>query len=151
IYVKSTYGGDSVHLGSTTPCQPVNIITGALIASVADATLDQLVYSNDAEVNNGGLVLNVTDSLGTATGWSVSISVANFTYTGIASNQPPIPAANLILTGTDTLTTITVIIAAPGSGSGSYAQILFIELNIPASSSAGTYTSVITVTTSTAP
>jgi hypothetical protein len=174
VYARASYGGDANHNTSTTPCAAVGLATGSMSASLSNATFNPLPYSNNAQVNSGQLVLTVTDPRGTAAGWSVSIVAGPFVYSGTAIGQSSIPAANFALTATGAPTTVsgqpigaggptatgatgalstsrTIVVASTGFGSGTYNQIVNVNLTIPGTSKAGTYTSTMTVTTAAAP
>jgi hypothetical protein len=174
VYARASYGGDANHNTSSTPCAAVGLATGSMSASLSNATFNPLPYSNNAQVNSGQLVLTVTDPRGTAAGWSVSIVAGPFVYSGTAIGQSSIPAANFALTATGAPTTVsgqpigaggptatgatgalstsrTIVVASTGFGSGTYNQIVNVNLTIPGTSKAGTYTSTMTVTTAAAP
>jgi hypothetical protein len=173
-HARATYSGDANHDATSTACLPVNLIAGALTASAVDLSLPPVAYSNNDQVSSGRVTLVVTDTRGTGSGWSVTVTASAFVYSGLAPAQPDIPAGSLTLTGAGApiyvsgqpigaggpvATTAsgsfnvagTVIVASPGWGSGTYSQPLDVELTIPGGSAAGTYTAELTITTSAAP
>jgi len=152
------------------------ITGGSLTASIADATLTPIAFSNEAGTSTGMLQVEVNDARGTDDGWSVTIqSTGGFSGTDDGINDvtgKTIPAAGFAITGydgspvaspvvatgavqgTDTgvLTTAhTVMTAAGGGGTGIFTQGVNIELNIPAQTAVGTYVATVTVLTADAP
>lgn len=147
--------------------------TGGLTASIADATLPPVAYSNAAQQNPGLLTLSVSDARGSSAGWNVTVSSSAFDYSGASPIGADIPSANFeILTPGDpsvvagqpivaagplagvggTLDTAReVIFAGIGSGSGSYTQNLPVNLDIPAQSQTGTYVATLTVAITSGP
>lgn len=155
------------------------VITGAgsLTASVANATMSSVAYSNTVGSSTGTLVLSVSDPRGTSVGWSVSIASSDFVWGGTNNlNAHNIPASGFAITAVNTpvmtagqavdpvggpralsaaITTLdqarTPIAASAGFGSGNYTQSLPVSLVIPAMSQTGTYTATLTVLTAAAP
>lgn len=141
------------------------ITGGSLSASVANASLTPLAYSNTAQTSTGTLALSVSDARGVGTGWNVTIQAGDFVYSGSSPLGQAIPASGFQTTAAGTVTVVagqaaplptagsfgalnaarTVLSAAEGSGSGDYAVDLSVSLAVPAQSQTGTYTSELTV------
>ena len=121
-------------------------------------------------ITTGTVTLTVDDRRGTFEGWSIDIESTAFDYAGEAPGNNDIPAANATVIpqspslvagqGLDGVqmgtagtlgTKRTVISAVPGFGSGAFSQELEVQLHIPALSPTGTYTALLTVSTSAAP
>lgn len=144
-------------------------------ASVVDATLSPIEYSDEPTQVTGALQLIVSDPRGTSEGWGVSIASTDFVYQGdspaaqdipntgfridavqaptVIEGQPvgpagPYPAS---LNGASLDSTRTVIWAEPGAGSGDYQQRIDVALDIPAGSEPGTYVATLTVAFVTGP
>ena len=152
------------------------VTAGTRSASVADLTLSPVSYSTADQISVGTLTLTVDDQSGTAAGWSATLQVSDFAYTG-ASSGVDIPASNFAITslGNPNATTgqavdaaggprtpvagatgplnvaRTVLLADAGYGQGSYTQALDVQLTIPGGSVAGAYTGSFTVTVGAAP
>jgi hypothetical protein len=144
------------------------ITQGTLTASVTDATMTPIAYSNTAGLTTGTLSLTVDDSRGVGTGWGVTIASSDFDYQGTSPIGIDIPNTGFQTTGFGTLTVnagqaappptagtggvfssaVQALSAAAGSGSGNYTQPIDVSLVIPAQSQAGTYVATLTVTTS---
>lgn len=149
---------------------------GNLTASVADATMQPVQYSNTQGLTTGELVLSVNDPRGTSVGWSVTIQSGSFVWGGSGNaNAHNIPATGFSITsvGTPVMTAgqavgvggpraesgaiasldqaRTPISADAGYGSGAYTQHIPVSLVIPAMSQTGTYTATLTVLTAAAP
>jgi WxL domain surface cell wall-binding len=152
---------------------------GALAASVADATMQSVTYSNTVATTTGTLVLSVSDPRGTSVGWNVTIQSTDFVRTGaLLANVSAhdIPASGFLITsvGTPAMTAgqavdpvggpralssavasldqaRKTISADAGFGSGNYTQSIPVSLVIPALSQTGTYTATLTVQISSAP
>jgi hypothetical protein len=150
---------------------------GSLTASVANASMTSIQYSNTAGSTSGTLVLSVSDPRGTSVGWSVSIQSSDFMWGGgVNANAHNIPASGFAITTVNTpvmtagqavdatggpralsaaAATLdqarTPIAANLGFGSGNYTQSLPVSLVIPALSQTGTYTATLTVLTAAAP
>src|SRR5262249_22319321 len=144
---------------------------------IASAQLSPVTYSGTQRSNNGTLVLTVTDQRGTADGWTVTVTVSDFTYSGPSPVAANIPASSFSVTSAHTPTvtrgqtidvtggpyvpssgatgsldqTLVVLVAEEGAGAGEYQQTLDVTLVIPAQSQTGTYTAVIQTMTSAAP
>ncbi len=177
VYWRAVYGGDANNEGESSACVELTVTGGSLTASIASAQLSPVAYSTTERSNTGVLVLTVTDQRGTADGWSVSLSVSDFTYSGVSPVAADIPAASFSITSAQGPTvvrgqvinptdgpyvpssgatgpldeTLVVLVAEPGAGAGEYQQSLNVTLVIPAESQSGTYTAVIQTTTSSAP
>ena len=141
---------------------------GTLSATVADASLTAIPFSNAAGLSTGVLFLNVNDARGVGTGWNVTIASSAFDYTGSSPIGIDIPNTGFQTTGYGTLVVnagqavpppttevggtfsaaVPVFEAASGSGSGVYTQPINVSLAIPAQSQAGTYIATLTVTVS---
>jgi hypothetical protein len=154
----------SVALAQDTVTQ--EITQGAFTASVADATLSTVAYSNTAVTSNGVLTLTAEDSRGVGTGWTVTISSSDFDYQGSSPLGEDIPVTGFQTTGFGTVSVVagqadplptvgtggtfssavTVLEAASGAGSGIYTAPINVSLDIPAESQAGTYVADLTVT-----
>jgi hypothetical protein len=149
---------------------------GALSASVANASMGSIAYSNAAGSTTGTLTLTVDDPRGTSAGWNVTIQSGDFIYGGAANaSAQDLPASGFAITTVNTPTVIagqavgvggplavgaaaasldvarTPIRANAGYGSGSYSQTLPVSLAIPALSQAGTYTATLTVSITSGP
>ncbi|MEJ7839676.1 MAG: WxL domain-containing protein [Thermomicrobiales bacterium] len=142
------------------------ITSGQLSASVEDADLTTIAYSNVAGSTSGTLALTVDDSRGIGTGWSVSISSSDFIYDDTSPIGLDIPNTGFNTTGFGTLVVnagqaapapsvgaggtfssdVTILSAVDASGSGNYTQAFGVSLDIPAQSQAGTYLATLTVT-----
>lgn len=144
---------------------------GAFSASIGDASLTSVTYSNSAQSGTGTLSLSVSDPRGTSAGWNVTIKSTDFQYTGGGSQNPsPIPATGFSITSLgapvqtagqavdatggpylsgsapETLDQTRKVVAADiGFGSGNYTQSLGVSLAIPAMSQTGTYQATLTV------
>ena len=148
--------------------------TGGLTASIADATLPPVAYSNAAQQNPGLLTLSVSDARGTGAGWNVTVSSSDFIYGGtspigedipnenfeilnppgdpsVVAGQSIIAAGPLAGAGGSLDTAREVIFAGIGSGSGAYTQNLPVNLDIPAQSQTGTYVATLTVAIASGP
>lgn len=177
VYWEATYGGDANNSSAESACLPMTVVGGSLAISVASVTMAPVTYSVSEQTNTGVMVLNVVDRRGTSEGWSVTLAVSDFTYTGTSptganipagafridtaygpvyvhgqaisgANGPAIPSGG----ATDPLDTpVVVLVAADGYGAGEYTQTYDVALVIPAGSQVGTYTAVIDSTTSAAP
>jgi hypothetical protein len=158
------------------------IVTGGgLSASVANLTFPSVAYENAAHDVTGTMVLTADDSRGTALGWSVSIQVSAFVYTGAAGGTD-IPATDFALTSAEQPTLVAgqaipdplvdstgpqipiegiafgpldapikTIRATAAYGDGTYAQNLGVTLTIPGQSEVGMYTGTLTTTISATP
>lgn len=144
------------------------ITEGTLSASVADADMVDIAYSNAAGSTTGTLNLNVDDARGTATGWNVTIASSAFIYDDTSPIGIDIPNTGFSTTGYGPLTVeggqsipapttetvgllsgaLPVFEAAAGSGSGEYTQPINVLLLIPAASQSGTYLATLIVTVS---
>jgi hypothetical protein len=176
LYWNAVYSGDANNQGDTSSCVEMDVVGGSLTASIAGATLPAVTYSEAAHSNSGTLVLTVTDQRGTAEGWSVTLTMSDFVYSGESPIGANIPAGNFRVTaaGAPTATRgqavsgsgpivpstgatgpldgeLTVLTAPDGTGAGEYVQTLNVTLDIPARSQAGMYTAVVQTTTSSAP
>jgi hypothetical protein len=155
----------------------VTVTAGNLTASVASATLAPVTYSDSPRTSAGVLTLSVSDRRGTFEGWSVSLSVSAFAYSGVSPTGTAIPASALAVTtanapivsfgqavdpvsgplvlsasATGPLDTPNVVLVAePEFGAGQYTQTLDVALTIPAQSQVGTYMAVIEVVISAGP
>jgi hypothetical protein len=152
---------------------------GGLSASVANFNFPNVAYQNAAHDVSGTMTVTADDSRDTSAGWSVSIQVSAFVYTG-GNGGTNIPAANFALTSADQPTTIAgqvvslvastgpqipiegivygslasplkTIRATAAYGNGTYSQDLDVTLTIPAQSKVGTYTGTLTTTISATP
>jgi hypothetical protein len=152
---------------------------GGLSASIADVNLPSVGYQNAAHDVTGTMTVTADDSRGSSAGWSVSIQVSAFVYTGAAAGTD-IPAANFALTSAEQPTAIAgqpvslvastgpqipiegivfgslatplkTIRATAAYGNGTYSQNLGVTLTIPAQSKVGTYTGTLTTTISATP
>jgi hypothetical protein len=170
-----------VSLGVAAPTLADNTVTTTVIGGIRDAhtynlNLGSFNYSHDDQVVGDTMVLWADDSSGTNAGWNVTIVASNFAYAG-PNGGVAIPNSNFAITGTGfvnklkgqgvtpphgpqvpatspagTLNTPRkVIFADPGHGKGTYEQDIDVELLIPGTSVAGTYTSNLTVTISAGP
>jgi len=157
------------------------ITSEGLSADVADLVLPSVSYSTSAQPSSGTMTLTATDGSGTNAGWNVTIQAsdfgwsaggtgavggtaipaADFSLTSAAAptltdgGQPVDPTGGPLVPATSPLGTLDqprkVMQANPGFGSGSYAQTLGVRLDIPARSTAGTYTSTFTVSITSGP
>lgn len=156
-------------------------LTGdALTAQIANLMLPSASYSSSPQTSNGTMALTVSDNSGLNAGWNVTVSASDFVWaaggTG-AIGGTNIPATDFLLTSasaatmnsgqlvddsggplvptTSPLGTLDqprkVLQANPDFGAGSYSQSLGVQLNIPARSTAGTYTSTLTVSITSGP
>jgi hypothetical protein len=126
-------------------------------------------FSLDAQQSTGAIAVTVTDTRGTAQGWSLSVSATDF-FPASTSNPMTIPIENLtaapgpvsVVTGQPSpLPTANTFVmsespqvlftAAPGSGNGRYATVINGSLVIPGATRVDTYTSTITVSLISAP
>src|SRR5690242_4146700 len=72
---------------------------GQLSASVANATMQPVAYSNTAGLTTGSLVLSVSDPRGTSVGWSVTVQSSDFVWGGTGNaNAHNIPATGFSIT-----------------------------------------------------
>ena len=148
---------------------------GNLSASVADAAMTPILYSNTSGSTTGTLSLAVSDPRGTAAGWNVTLASTDFVYGGTSTIGQDLPNTGFAITSVGAPGFVSgqpinvdgplavsagaasldqarkTIQANDGSGSGSYTQSLPVSLAIPAYSQAGTYTAVLTVTITTGP
>lgn len=148
---------------------------GELSASIADASLTTINYSNSEVITDGSLTMSVNDPRGTAEGWNVTVASSNFVYKGASTIGQDIPNKNFSITkvldpsyvagqpidargplavseGAGSLDAAReTILANEGSGSGTYGQELPVSLLVPAYSQAGTYTAVLTVSITSGP
>jgi hypothetical protein len=152
---------------------------GSLSASVANATMSSVSYSNTAGSSTGTLDLSVSDPRGTSLGWNVTIQSTDFVRTGslltntnahdipvsgftIVSLGTPVATAGQAVdatggpkvgsvTGLDLSAPRKTISANAGFGSGNYTESIPVSLVIPAMSQTGTYVATLTVTISSAP
>ncbi|CAN5674397.1 hypothetical protein BH09CHL1_BH09CHL1_06560 [soil metagenome] len=149
------------------------ITGGVLTATIADAQMDDVAYSQIEGLTEGNLTLSIDDLRGTSEGWAVTVESGDFVYgglstigldlpaTGFSITAPGIPAdisgqptglgGPLFVDGGSLDTARTTITAGDGFGSGSYTQELPVELVIPAFSQTGLYTATLIVTTVAAP
>ncbi len=148
---------------------------GNLSASIANAAMTPINYSNTQVTTSGSLGLAVDDPRGTSAGWNVTIASSSFVYAGASSIGQAIPSTGFSITsvgnpvyvagqpinvsgplavsaGAASLNTARkTITAGSGSGSGQYTQALPVSLVVPAYSQAGTYTAVLTISITTGP
>lgn len=174
---QAVYNGDAANSGATSACVTQTVAGGALTASVSSLNLPPVAFSTTAQANSGSLQLRVGDRRGTSDGWSVSVWVSPFAYSGGSPAGAAIPASAFVLTAAGAPTTISgqpidaangpavpssgatgpldapiaVLVSELGYGAGEYAQPLNVTLFIPAGSQVGTYTAVLTVATTAAP
>ena len=149
-------------------------ITGGLFTyALSGGTIERISFDHTRSENVttvGSVGLTVDDARGTHEGWSVDIASTAFVYAGdasgnndiLAGNATVIPTPPKLVAGfgldgvragaTGTLDgNRTVLSADPGTGSGKFFQELVIYLDIPALSPAGTYTALLTISTTAAP
>lgn len=147
----------------------VTITGGSRSASIADATLGSVNYSHSDQTTTGTLTLTVDDSSGSDQGWNVTVQADNF-----ANGSYSIPAGNFSITTYGSVTKIAgqdidvtngpltnatgtldaarkVLYANAGFGKGEYTLPIDVQLTIPGTTVAGTYTSTLTVTISAGP
>ena len=154
------------------------VTPGALTASIADLNMAAVAYSHTQQAQSGTMVLTVDDSTGSDAGWNVTVQASDFIFDDVVANGADIPASGFTLqsagqpvvsvgqavdpsngpmvpvTSPDGLSLDAarkVVQANAGYGKGEYTQDLGVELQIPAQALAGTYTSTLTVTESSAP
>lgn len=177
FYWQGVYSGDANNESDSSTCVALTVVGGALTASVTQISLAPVIYSESARTNSGSLVLTVTDQRGTADGWTVSLSVSDFAYSGPSPHGTAIDASSFSITvangpvfvsgqaidsthgpllppdsTTGRLDIPNVVLEAEsGFGAGVYAQTLEVSLVIPARSQAGSYTAVLYTVTSAAP
>ena len=156
------------------------ITSATLTADLADLVLPPVPYSSSAQSSTGSMTLITGASIGTNAGWNVTIQTSGFVWaasgTG-AVNGVEIPAENFslisaaapimtdgqavdivggpLVPGVSPLGTLDlprkVLQANPEFGSGTYSQTLGVRLDIPAGSTAGTYTSTFTTSVTSGP
>jgi len=151
----------------------MEVTGGFLTYGISGATMTPITFDYsraEQSITRGSVTLTVDDARGTLEGWAIVLEATDFTYTGVAPGNNDIPASRAtVLPKSPTLlaghglngivaggsgpldTRRTVISAASGSGSGAFSQELEILLDIPAHSPSGTYTTLLTVSTSAAP
>jgi len=149
--------------------------SGSFEAGIVDASLLQIEYSEEPQVDTGALHLLISDPRGTSEGWSVSIASSDFIYLGDSLIGLDIPSSGFrigavsapeliagqplfaagpnfdALPGASLDTARTVVWAEIGSGSGEYEQFITVVLDIPSGSQAGTYLATLTVSLTSAP
>ena len=153
-----------------------NVKPGARSASINDAVLPAVDYSDSAQVTSGTMELTAQDSSGTGLGWSVTVLSSKFVYEGQYAGSD-IPASNLLLTSAAAPTAVSgqavdatggpkvpltsplgplssarkTVQALAGFGKGTYTQALGVSLTFPGQSLAGKYTATLTVTVAAGP
>jgi hypothetical protein len=146
--------------------------TSVSIARPANTTVSTLISSSSLNwnrpydfssypTNSGSLTYSVM-AFGCA-GWNITVAASPFGKSGSATT---IPATNLTLTSSSSSSgtgisapvssgslngPLNVFSASPNNGIGTFTQTLDLNLNIPARTLAGTYTSTITITASSGP
>lgn len=138
----------------------------ALSVTIQDATLTEVVYGFTAGTSTGVIIVNVSDTRGTALGWEVTIKGTDFIKDddsvganipienlGLAAASPLWIAGNLdhgSASGTPsvphTLDSAAPIWGAPvGEGDGEYTAGFPATLSVPAGALVDTYVSTLTV------
>ena len=149
---------------------PATVTGGSRTASISDVTLGGATSSHSNQNVAGTLALVVDDSMGTGSGWNITVLSSALAYTAGGNGGSPIPAANMVLgslaapvmtagmavagangpilvgTGGNLGAAIKVNSALAGYGMGTYTQNLPLTLTIPADVRAGTYVATLTVT-----
>jgi hypothetical protein len=149
----------------------VSVITnnnGVLTVEIADASFGSHEYSLlDQDADPADIVVTVTDSRGSDTGWNVTLNGSPFSS---LTTSTPFDASNLVLGQStvasydngnyptdgisgypaavaDAPSVATIISAAPGNGTGKF-DVTFADstLNIPGGTLVGDYMSTLTVT-----
>lgn len=177
IAIGATMIMPALAVGPTVDSVTQVITGGTMTASVANASMTSVQYSNTAVSSTGTLVLSVSDPRGTSVGWKVSIQSSDFVWGGTGNaNAKNIPGTGFAITTVNTPLVAagqavdpvggplalssaaapldqarTTITANAGFGSGNYTQSLPVSLVIPALSQTGTYTATLTVLTFLAP
>lgn len=150
-----------------------DVAAGELTYALSGGTMETMTFDLQhahPRVTNGSIVLTVTDTRGSFTGWTIAVESTPFVYSGRASGAHDIPAMQAVvipqtpmvldgqgLDGIDVPaparldTRVPVLTAATGAGSGSYQQEILIQLTVPPQQPAGTYTASFTVSSSAAP
>ena len=149
---------------------------GGLTASLTTSDFPVLNYSEDDRFNQASMTLRVDDERGTYEGWNVTLQASSFVYTGTVTGDHDIPAANLRILqpgyGNQSLTNLNggntnsmdvlgmnhylnnqtmVLRAQQNAGAGAYELRIPVELKVPGASPVGSYTSTITVNSSSGP
>lgn len=123
-------------------------------AALTGVTLNPVAYSASPRTNAGSMTLTVQNP-SRCTGWGVTISGTDLVYTGAAPNQATIPVENLRVTAPGKPAVPLSGQAKPivtGGGSEASATVpLAVALDIPGGSAAGSYTTTVTVSTTSAP
>lgn len=142
----TTVAGPATEIGAST--------SRDITASLSDAMLLPVAYSTSPQTNTGSMTLSVENPSECA-GWDVTISGTDLTYSGDAPNQAAIPVGNMRLTtpgmATLALSTTPQALITDGGSTASYTYPLGIALDIPGGAAAGSYTTTITVNTTSAP
>ena len=149
---------------------------GELTASLTTSDFPVLNYSDQERSNNASMTLRVDDERGTYEGWNVTLQASNFVYSGNASGSNDIPAENLhilqqgysnqslrnldggntnsmdVLGMNNKLHQQTMVLRAQkNAGAGSYELTIPVQMKVRGGSPVGSYTSTITVTSSSGP
>jgi len=177
VYWQASYSGDGNNSSARSMCVPLTVTSGNLSVSVASVTMAPVSFSSSDQTNTGVMTLNAVDRRGSSEGWSVSLAVSDFVYSGAFPTGTDIPADAFSIVTTHAPvyvqgqaisetggpmiagggaagpldTAIVVLVASNGFGAGEYTQSYDVVLVIPAGSLVGTYVAVVDATTSAAP
>lgn len=159
------YSQHGLTLAATTTLNAV-INPGTLtISNPQVASISAVTLEGTSQISSGSLGdFSVVDNRGSGAGWSVTVSVSDFTCcsptkTIEVSNLTINPGSLAVISGkssgvssggarsfTSTKDSTTLMSAVSGAGLGSYKVSPTITLAIPADAYAGTYTATLTVT-----
>lgn len=151
----------------------LSVTGGNLAYELSGGTMTPVSFDygrTGATATKGTVTLTVDDARGTFEGWSLVVEATSFEYSGLASGNNDISASRATIVpgspkllagsglkgisagGSGSLDSKRIVLSAEsGSGSGAFSQDIEIHLDIPANSPAGTYTTLLTVSTSEAP